>query len=53
MSKRRCDHFVGCRLTGGFDSAVGITASYTYKPNANDISEETVTRNLSPVTCHL
>ena len=40
----------GGRLTNSFNSAVGITTSYTYKPNTNYISTETVTRNLSPVT---
>ena len=36
MNNRRWNHFVGGRLTGTFDSAVGITTSYTYKPNTND-----------------
>ncbi len=41
---------LGGRLTGTFNSATGITTSYTYKPNTNYISTETVTSNLSPVT---
>jgi hypothetical protein len=41
---------LGGRLSSSLDSATGITTSYTYKPNTNDISTETVTRNLSPVT---
>ncbi len=41
---------LGGRLKSSFDSAVGITTSYTYKPNTNDISTETVTRNQSPLT---
>ncbi len=41
---------LGGRLKSSIDSATGITTSYTYKPNTNDISTETVTRNLSPVT---
>ena len=32
----------GGRLTSTFNSATGITTSYTYKPNTNDISQETV-----------
>ena len=38
------------RLTSTFDSATGITTTYTYEPNTNYISQETVTSNLSPVT---
>ena len=38
------------RLTSAFDSATGITTTYTYQQNTNYTSQETVTSNLSPVT---
>ena len=41
MNKRRCDHFVGGRLTGSFDSAVGITTSY-----ANEVAHRIVRRHI-------
>ncbi len=40
----------GSRLETTLDSATGTRTTYTYKPNTNYISTETVTRNLSPVT---
>ena len=50
---RMCRRFIKSALVSSnstFNSSTGITTSYTYKPNTNDISTETVTRNLSPVT---
>ncbi len=50
---RMCRRFIKSALVSSnstFNSATGITTSYAYKPNTNDISTETVTRNLSPVT---
>ena len=44
---------VGGRMETTFDSATGMTTTYTYKPNTNYIQTETVTRNPSPVTLAL
>ena len=43
----------GSRLTSTFESATGLTTTYTYKPNTNYVSQETVTSTLSPVTSPL
>ena len=43
----------GSRMETTFDSATGMTTTYTYKPNTNYVSQETVTSTLSPVTSPL
>ncbi len=39
----------GSRLTSEFDSATGITTTYTYKPNTNYIQTETSVTSASSV----